>query len=79
MSICRLSLLLPKVYPPNSGMRGIFPSVLSDVMPVYVGYLSVPLPMVYRSGTLNSNTVNLKFHLIRSFFEIFARLLSFHV
>ena len=32
-----------------------------------------------RSGTLNSNTVNSKFHLIRSFFEIFARLLSFHV
>ena len=33
----------------------------------------------YRSGTVNSNTVNLKFHLIRSFFEIFARFLSFHV
>ena len=32
----------------------------------------------YRSGTLNSNTVNSKFHLIRSFFEIFARFLSFH-
>ena len=28
----------------------------------------------YRSGTVNS-----KFHLIRSFFEIFARFLSFHV
>ena len=27
----------------------------------------------YRSGTLNSNTVNSKFHLIRSFFQIFAR------
>ena len=25
----------------------------------------------YRSGTVNSNTVNSKFHLIRSFFEIF--------
>ena len=35
--------------------------------------------MKYRSGTLNSNTVNSKFHLIRSFFEIFARFLSFHV
>ena len=34
---------------------------------------------MYRSGTLNSNTVNSKFHLIRSFFEIFARFLSFHV
>ena len=33
----------------------------------------------YRSGTLNSNTVNSKLHLIRSFFEIFARFLSFHV
>ena len=35
--------------------------------------------LIYRSGTLNSNTVNSKFHLIRSFFEIFARFLSFHV
>ena len=33
----------------------------------------------YRSGTLNSNTVNLKLHLIPSFGEIFARFLSFHV
>ena len=33
----------------------------------------------YRSGMVNSNTVNSKFHLIRSFFEIFARFLSFHV
>ena len=33
----------------------------------------------YRSGTLNSNTVNSKFHLIRSFFEILATILSFHV
>ena len=31
---------------------------------------------VYRSGTVNSNTVNSKFHLIRSFFEIFAN--SYH-
>ena len=28
----------------------------------------------YRSGTINSNTVNSKFHLIRSFFEIFAKI-----
>ena len=35
--------------------------------------------VVYRSGTLNSNTVNSKFHLIRSFFEILATILSFHV
>ena len=33
----------------------------------------------YRSGTVNSNTVNSKFHLIRSFFEIFATFLLFHV
>ena len=33
----------------------------------------------YRSGTINSNTVNSKFHLIRSFFEILATILSFHV
>ena len=33
----------------------------------------------YRSGTVNSNTVNSKFHLIGSFFEILARILSFHV
>ena len=35
--------------------------------------------MDYRSGTVNSNTVNSKFHLIQSFFDIFARFLSFHV
>ena len=34
---------------------------------------------MYRSGPVNLNTVNSKFHLIRSFFEIFARFLSFHV
>ena len=33
----------------------------------------------YRLGTVNSNMVNSKFHLIQSFFEIFARFLSFHV
>ena len=33
----------------------------------------------YRLGTVNSNTVNSKFHLIQSFFEIFARFLLFHV
>ena len=26
---------------------------------------------MYRSGTVNSNTVNSKFHLIRSYYEIF--------
>ena len=33
----------------------------------------------YRSGTVNQNTVNSKYHLILSFFEMFARFLSFHV
>ena len=33
----------------------------------------------YRSDTVNSNTVNSKFHLIRSFCQIFATFLSFHV
>ena len=33
----------------------------------------------YRLGTVNSNTVNLKFHLIRSYCEILAKILSFHV
>ena len=37
-----------------------------------------PVSVYYRSGTVNSNTVNSKFHLIRSFFKIFARFLSFH-
>ena len=37
------------------------------------------LSLLYRSGTINSNTVNSKFHLIRSFFEILGRILSFHV
>ena len=33
----------------------------------------------YRSGTVNSSTVNSKFHLIRSYCEYLARILSFHV
>ena len=33
----------------------------------------------YRSGMVNLNTVKSKFHLIRSFFEIFATFLLFHV
>ena len=33
----------------------------------------------YRSGTVNSNMVNSKFHLIRSCCEYLARFLSFHV
>ena len=33
----------------------------------------------YRSGTVNSNTVNSKFHLIRSYCEYLATILSFYV
>ena len=33
----------------------------------------------YRSGTVNSNTINSKFHLIRSYCDYLARILSFHV
>ena len=58
-------------------------SVNDEFYNVYVVYVVFFLKLLnkasYRSGTLNSNTVNSKFHLIRSFFEIFARFLSFHV
>ena len=40
---------------------------------------SVSLHYCYRSGKVNLNTVSLKFHLIRSFFDFFATFLSFHV
>ena len=39
----------------------------------------LPQVGIYRSGTVNSDTVNSKFHLIRSFFEYLSRFLSFHV
>ena len=40
---------------------------------------SVLVYYCYRSGTVNLNTVNSKFHLIRSFFDFFDTFLSFHV
>ena len=40
---------------------------------------TVPNLMCYRSGTVNSNIVNSKFHLIRSYCEYLSRILSFHV
>ena len=43
--------------------------------PQVVMHLDIP----YRLGTVNSNTVNSKFHLIQSFCQILARFLSFHV
>ena len=42
-------------------------------------YLLVRNTYHYRSGTVNSNTVNSKFHLIRSYCEYLATILSFHV
>ena len=39
----------------------------------------MPVETTYRSGTVNSNMVNSKFHLIWNFCEIFTRFLSFHV
>ena len=39
----------------------------------------INIPTKYRSGMVNSKMVNSKFHLIQSFFEIFAKFLSFHV
>ena len=62
-----------------------FKMVWSDSLPCHycpINYLIKPHSQflsIYRSGTFNSNTVNSKFHLIRSFFEILARILSFHV
>ena len=54
---------------------------LSSLPPakVVAGTYCIGFIYIYRSGTLNSNAVNSKCHLIRSFFEIFARFLSFHV
>ena len=46
---------------------------------VYTGAKIDMNKTLYRSGTANWNTVNSKFHLIRSFNQDFARFLSFHV
>ena len=51
-------------------MKSIYKDILSSVTNKIID------TTVYRSGTLNSNMVNSKYHLIRSFFEIFARFLS---
>ena len=61
----RLKIISKKGLPP---LLGFSCNAISDA-----------IQTCYRSGMLNSNMVNLKFHLIRSFFEIFARFLSFHV
>ena len=46
---------------------------------LYSIYLSFTIFWCYRSGTVNSNTVNSKFHIIRSYCEYLARILSIHV
>ena len=58
---------------------GLFTLPDSDTIPIPFRTASQMAKMYYRSGTANSKTVNSKFHLIRSFCEIFARFLSFHV
>ena len=50
-----------------------------ELLEALVKKMSTTESTQYRSGTVNSNTVNSKFHLIQSFCEIFARFLSFHV
>ena len=44
-----------------------------------IGISLAERPKAYRSGTVNSNTVNSKFHLIRSYCKYLATILSFHV
>ena len=47
--------------------------VSTTFVPLFICFISSPnrLKLIYRSGTVNSNTVNSKFHLIRSYWEIF--------
>ena len=54
-----------------------------EYVPIFSGFVliwkfTIHILIWYRSGTVNSTTVNSKFHLILSFFEIFARFLSFY-
>ena len=65
------------------------PQYMSDILRVDIASVTLFLNLyetigeissVYRSGTLNTNTVNSKFHLIQIFGQIvFATLLSFYV
>ena len=82
---CRWSsrILYGYVYlPPKPFVFNVVDVVLLPLPPPQILVYSSAVGMSesnYRSGTVNSNTVNSKFHLIRSFCEIFARFLSFHV
>ena len=52
---------------------------LSSVSMNAIVYLLLHLKIRFSCAEYRSGTVNSKFHLIRSFCEIFARFLSFHV
>ena len=54
-------------------------TVIGPYLIYFLNRMNNDLPMKYRSGKVNSNTVNSKFHLIRSYCEILAKILSFHV
>ena len=56
-----------------------FSQKLYEIERIWTGGRGAHPKFYYRSRTVNSNTVNSKFHLIQSFFEILARILSFHV
>ena len=63
----------------NPKMKSFTPQISSDII-CHITSLDVICLygigfICYRSGTLNSNTVNSKFHLIQNFFEILARIL----
>ena len=60
-------------YPPNADCRWQITVSSNKVSPW------PKVNFVYRLRTVNSNTVNSKFHLIRSYCEYLARILSFHV
>ena len=62
--ICQIYQNLTELLVMKNSMRGVVPR---------------PREACYRLGTANSNTVNSKFHLIRSLDQVFARFLSFHV
>ena len=63
----------------NTSATLLLSNYLDNIYLQYKYYSCYKINPGYRLGPVNLNTVNSKFHLIRSFFEIFARFLSFHV
>ena len=55
--------------PINSGQEIVL--IISAISFINVNIKSARCSCQYRSGTVNSNTINSKFHLIRSYCEIF--------